>query len=79
MAYLVLEVDIDHGKIVPREPGKLPEKGRGVLTVMSDEVTDPPTLDSLRPAGLAKGEFQVSDDFNAPLPDEIIKGWTYMN
>ncbi len=25
-----------------------------------------------RPAGLCKGDFVVSDDFNAPLPDEIL-------
>jgi hypothetical protein len=26
----------------------------------------------LRPIGLAKGEFVVPDDFNEPLPDEIL-------
>jgi len=26
----------------------------------------------LRPIGLAKGEFVVPDDFDAPLPDEIL-------
>jgi hypothetical protein len=41
MGYLVLEVEIDHGRIVAREPGKLPEKGRGVLTVTeSDDGAD---------------------------------------
>ena len=25
-----------------------------------------------RPAGLCKGDFVVPDDFNAPLPDEIL-------
>ncbi len=25
-----------------------------------------------RPIGLAKGQFTVPDDFNAPLPDEIL-------
>ena len=33
MGYLTLEVEIDHGKILPREPGKLPQKGKGFLTV----------------------------------------------
>jgi hypothetical protein len=27
----------------------------------------------LRPIGLAKGEFIVPDDFNEPLPDEILE------
>ena len=26
-----------------------------------------------RPIGLAKGEFTVPDDFNDPLPDEILE------
>ncbi|HWX20364.1 MAG TPA: hypothetical protein VN578_10740 [Candidatus Binatia bacterium] len=34
MSYVTLEVDFDHGNIVPREPAKLPEKGKGLLTVL---------------------------------------------
>ncbi len=34
MSYLTLEVQIDHGRIVPAEPERLPEKGRGLLTVL---------------------------------------------
>jgi len=34
MSYLTLEVEIDHGKIVPKEPEKLPEKGNGLLTIL---------------------------------------------
>ncbi|MEW6302803.1 MAG: hypothetical protein AB1705_04985 [Verrucomicrobiota bacterium] len=34
MSYVTVEVDIDHGRIVPREPGKLPEKGNGLLTIL---------------------------------------------
>jgi hypothetical protein len=34
MSYLVFEVEIDHGRIVARQPGKLPEKGKGVLTLL---------------------------------------------
>lgn len=26
-----------------------------------------------RPFGLAKGEFEVPDDFDAPLPDEVLR------
>jgi len=28
--------------------------------------------ETLRPVGLAAGEFVVPDDFDAPLPDELI-------
>jgi hypothetical protein len=31
MSYLTLEVDIKQGKVVPKEPGKLPETGSGLL------------------------------------------------
>lgn len=31
------------------------------------------TLDELRPFGLCAGEFTVPDDFNDPLPEEILR------
>ncbi|MEK7675050.1 MAG: hypothetical protein AAB676_04330 [Verrucomicrobiota bacterium] len=34
MSYLTLEVEIDHGKVVPKEPDKMPESGRGLLTIL---------------------------------------------
>ena len=34
MSYLTVEVEIDHGRVVAAEPGKLPEKGKGLLTVL---------------------------------------------
>ena len=43
MSYLTLEVEIDHGRIVAAEPGRLPEKGKGLLTVLE------PAQDSAAP------------------------------
>lgn len=34
MSYVTMEVEIDHGKVVPKEPEKLPEKGSGFLTIL---------------------------------------------
>ena len=34
MSYLTVEVEIDHGRVVATEPEKLPEKGKGLLTVL---------------------------------------------
>jgi hypothetical protein len=34
MSYTTLEVEIDHGKVTPKEPDKLPESGRGLLTIL---------------------------------------------
>ena len=34
MSYVTVEVEIDHGRIVPREPERLPDKGNGLLTIL---------------------------------------------
>ena len=31
------------------------------------------SVENLRPFGLCKGEFTVPDDFDAPLPEDILK------
>ena len=35
MSYLTIEVEIDHGRIVAAEPDKLPENGKGLITVLA--------------------------------------------
>jgi hypothetical protein len=34
MAYLTMEVEIGHGRIIPKEPEKLPATGKALLTVL---------------------------------------------
>ena len=34
MIYVTVEVEIEHGRIVAREPEKLPEKASGLLTIL---------------------------------------------
>jgi hypothetical protein len=34
MSYVTVEVEIDHGRLVAAEPEKLPETGKGLLTVL---------------------------------------------
>ena len=41
MSYITVQVDIDHGKVIPREPEKLPAKATGVLTFLSPEAQKP--------------------------------------
>ena len=53
MSYLTLEVEIDHGKVVAKEPSKLPAKASGLLTIFQAEaVTAQPSplqaLDALQ-------------------------------
>jgi hypothetical protein len=33
MSYLTVEVEIEHGRIIPSEPKQLPENGKGLLTI----------------------------------------------
>lgn len=33
MSYVTLEVEIDHGRIIPRQAEKLPERASGLLTI----------------------------------------------
>lgn len=62
MSYRTLEVEIDHGRVSSKGPERLPEKASGLLTILN-----PSRPSQLRPIGLAKGQFTVPDDFNAPI------------
>lgn len=70
MSYLTLEVDIDHGRVSPRGAEALPEKASGLITILN-----PPPLSQPRPIGLAKGQFTVPDNFNAPLPEDVLRAF----
>ena len=69
MSYLTVEVEIDHGHVLAKGAESLPEKASGLLTIL------PPPPSQPRPGGLAKGQFTVPDDFNAPLPDDVLKAF----
>ena len=70
MSYLTVEVEIDHGHVSPKGAESLPEKASGLLTIFS-QMPSP----HLRPIGLAKGQFTVPDDFNAPLPEDLVQAF----
>jgi hypothetical protein len=46
----------------------LPEKASGLLTILN-----PAPLTESRPIGLAKGQLTVPEDFNAPLPEDVLR------
>jgi hypothetical protein len=71
MSYLTVEVKIDQGRIIPSEPDKLPQNGSALLTILESE--GPQKKPERRPYGLAKGEFVVPENFNDPLPEEILR------
>lgn len=70
MSYLTFEVEINHGKVFAKEPQQLPETGVGLLTIFNAATPDKP-----RPVGLARGEFKVPEDFNAPLSEEVLRSF----
>ena len=41
MSLVTLEVEIDHGRIIPRGSESLPEKGTGLLTLLPEAVSIP--------------------------------------
>jgi hypothetical protein len=67
MTYRTIEVKIDHGRILPKGAEVLPEKASALLTILNS-----PPLSQPRPVGLAKGQFTVPDDFNAPLSEDPL-------
>jgi len=48
MSYLTLEVEIDCGRVVAKEPGRLPEKGSGLLTILQSDENGQPRLSPLQ-------------------------------
>ena len=57
--------------IVPDEPLNLPVNQR--LLVRVEPIDGQPGARPSRPVGLAKGEFVVPDDFDSPLPDDVLR------
>jgi hypothetical protein len=72
MRYLTVEVGIDHGHVSPKGFVSRPAKASGLLTILE---APPPPISGLRPRGLAQGQFTAPDDFNAPLPEEVLQAW----
>lgn len=52
---------------------RVTEANRPVVEIKLAEQPSPKT--SLRPFGLSAGEFTVSDDFDAPLPEETFQSF----
>ena len=48
MSYLTLEVEIDHGKVVLKEPSRLPESGSGLLTIFQPDANGQSKLTPLQ-------------------------------
>ncbi|HUA65358.1 MAG TPA: hypothetical protein VME24_05890 [Alphaproteobacteria bacterium] len=67
MSYRTLEVEIDHGRVSVKGPEALPENATGLLVILNE-----PHSES-RTGSLTSGQVTVPDDFNKPLPDDLLK------
>ena len=56
-------------RIEAGEPFAITRNGKPIAEVVP--LVDPE--EKMRPIGLCKGQFVVPDDFNDPLPDEILR------
>ena len=68
MSYRTVEVEVDHGHLLAKGAESLPEKASGLLSILA-----PTPLPQPRPSGLARGQFTVPNDFNAPLPEDVLQ------
>ena len=57
--------DVDAGRVVKHEEVQQRLQALAAIRPLSGE-------SGLRPFGLAKGEFVVPDDFDAPLPPDVL-------
>ena len=57
----------EEGRVERLEPLQLSDNHQALLTILEPEVTQP------RPSGLCKGEFRVPDDFDEPLPEDLLR------
>ena len=61
MSYLTLEVEIDHGKVVAKEPSKLPEKASGLLTIIPAEGSKPATMSQLEALDALQANLKLDE------------------
>lgn len=75
MSFLTVEVEIDCGHIVAKGPEPLPQKAVGLFTILTTARLEAPSKGLQRPIGLARGQFSVPDDFNAALPEDVLRSF----
>lgn len=53
---------------------EIPEEVKNIesVSVIVTILDETPTAKDLRPYGLSKGSFVVPEDFDAPLPEEVL-------
>lgn len=76
----MLNVTVDEIQRDPLKYLRQVEAGETLVIVRADKPSAeirpiPPSSKQLRPFGLCAGEFTVPNDFDAPLPEEILSAF----
>lgn len=71
MSYLTLEVEIDRGRVVAKEPGRLPEKGSGLLTILQSGESDQPRLSPLQALDALQQHLKLDAEKAAEWMDTV--------
>ena len=71
MSYLTLEVEIDRGRVVAKEPGRLPEKGSGLLTILQSDEDGQPQLSPLQALDALRKHLKLDDAKAAAWMDTV--------
>ncbi|MGB3510747.1 MAG: type II toxin-antitoxin system Phd/YefM family antitoxin [Microcoleaceae cyanobacterium] len=75
----MLNVTIDEIQSDPLKYVRLVEEGETIVIIRSEqaiaEIRPIASRKQLRPFGLCAGEFTVPDDFDAPLPEDMLNAF----
>ena len=71
MSYLTLEVEIDRGHVVAKEPGRLPAKGSGLLTILHSDENGQPRLTPLQALDALQKHLRLDAQKAATWMDDV--------
>lgn len=73
MSYLTLEVEINGGNVVTKEAGRLPERGRGLLTILHSNESEQPRLTPLRALDALQKHLELDPQKAAKWMGEVVE------
>jgi predicted RNA binding protein YcfA (HicA-like mRNA interferase family) len=76
-SHIIMQLQIEDSTVTVPVPNQV-EAGETFVIMQADKAIAElkpitTTEKKMRPFGLCAGEFTVADDFDAPLPEEIVK------
>ncbi len=72
---VIVENDKAIAELKPIASKKLSNVTQAILLMLEEELPPITSSKQLRPYGLCAGEFTVPDDFDAPLPEDLLSAF----